>query len=432
MKIKILKIIFNLFFLSSLFILSVFAQNKKVYNFSIKDETGEEIGQYFDIKIDSIHITADTTLNFQLIPNIEIQDSVLKHKYSTFLEMLIRNTNAENEKLWKDFTFNFGSYKYEGLDYDDRFRTIGNEINSLTAMNIINETGNAAISVNYSSRDNSNNVILNYDSTGNPGHVILHKKNYALNSEELSRDIRLAYLKTLFLNNKVDENLLDTDGNFTTDAINLIKILASLNKEAELNVFMNEENLYPVAIAKVDSDTFSVGEIIEIDGSDSFDPDGSIVSFSLKQLHMESTTLEYMTEWDYSMLQDLGDGQFRVKADKSGTYWNELCVSDAKGLTHSYMFPITVKRDSPSGLEYKVMNLMDVTTDDFSGLEETTIDRVKNGSGANHVEFVHNFYYTQVDPLPKIERLIGDPPWEVTDQSMNNFCNYSGHVRSLK
>ncbi len=422
MVIQKLKIIVSIFFLSSLVIMSVFAQNEKVYNLSIKDETGEEIGQYFDVKIDSIYITSDTTLNFQLIPKIEIQDSVLKQKYSTFLEMLIRNTDADIDKRWKDLTFDFGNYKYEGLDYTDRFKTIGNEINTLTFINIINENGNATISVDYSYRDDSNISITASDSSGNPLKGILYKKSYALNTEELTQDIRLAFLKTLFLNNNVDENLLDTDSNFTIDAINLIKIITSLQNETDLNIYMNEENWSPVSIAKVNVDTFYVEQTIELFGSDSFDPDGNIVNYSWHQLHGDSLTLDYMTE-NEGILTDSTLANAHFVAEWPGLYRYQLTIEDNEGLQNSSFVDVLVTNRFQKEVKYKAINLLDSKENDISSLEDATINKIYSDIGVFYVEFVNTFYYLQVEPLPVIDRMIGHPYQQITDEFIINFIN---------
>jgi hypothetical protein len=59
---------------------SIYAQSDSLYTITIQDIDGAENGTYFNIKLDSLKIDSDTTLNFRMVPDLELNDTIKKKK----------------------------------------------------------------------------------------------------------------------------------------------------------------------------------------------------------------------------------------------------------------------------------------------------------------------------------------------------------------
>jgi len=218
------------------------------------------------------------------------------------------------------------------------------------------------------------------------------------------------------LNNSLSERMvLDETGGYTADFKNLLKSLYGSGFVLDSNVYLGTERA-PVAIAEVKTTNPKVGDDIIVDASNSKAFNSNIANYMIEQIHMGPETLEYMTEWDWSNLENLGNGTFRLKAANQGTYWNKLTVTDSNGRKNTVEFPITVKTDQPNGLEYRVINMLDNKENDISGVERTTYNAIIKNLKPDYINFVNTFWFTQVSPLPVIDRLIGDPYLQITDE----------------
>ncbi|MFC1712418.1 dockerin type I domain-containing protein [Candidatus Poribacteria bacterium] len=386
---------------------------------SVRDETiGDSIGQYHDVDGAIRDVNPGDTVSIQLVPNVELTDTVLQQTYGTFLELLRRKTGNEPLAVthpedavgpidtilqrWELSVFDFGNYHYEGRDYSARFVEIGDEINQRAGMIIVNQGVNANIIVDYSGREPSSVEVTSFDD-GVLLSGVLHKKKYYLTEVELDTDIRKAFLKALLLNNDVDD-LLTEKGQFKDEAIKLLQYVYSMDNGTDLSAYDSEANRPPVAMVTVGGDPYHVGEPIRLDGSGSQDLDGRIVRTEWRQVHARPDQLDYITEWDGRI--DPSNGETTILfADQMGNYRISCTVTDDGGMSNTTYTDVLVKPLSPPNLPYRVINMLDVPSADYLGLEGETIRRIA-AMGATHIELVDTIWYTQVEPLPVISRFL--------------------------
>lgn len=346
MKIKkSVKIIISLFFLI-LIISNTFAQQNSIYNLTIKDENDVEIGQYFDIQMDGISITSDTTLNFQIIPNIEIQDPMFQFSYSSFLELLKRTSNKEiqaivdtaalvgNVTTLNNKTLNlkndYGNYTLnlltgDSLNFSDNARQIGEEINSLLGYQLISE-GAGSVNWDYSILHQSRIEIIE-QIDNNPTRAIIHFRKYALNEDQLNKELRLAFLKLLLMNNNIDDKLLSNFGDFKDEAINLIKLKYALTTDHDYLHDQNEIHRFPIANAGDDILNAKAENWIQLDGSKSISQDDSIISYHWHQNFMNKDGWEFISS-NHVDIDDTLNMFPKFYAEYTGNYRFQLTVTD--------------------------------------------------------------------------------------------------------
>ena len=249
------------------------------YALTIKDETGAEIGQYFDIRIDSFMVQGDTTVNFQMIPNLVIQDSILQQRYSTFLEMLLRNTGKEAEAVTDTSTI-IGSFNtlnrnwgpaidvFIGDEYngtDDTLRVLLNELNSRLGQSYFTEVSsptNKGWNFDLSKvdwrldREVRKEIVFNPD--GTPSKCTFFIQGLFKYGNDLQGRMRHQIAVALLLNRAYSRELIDTEAydpkyfkmtRFSPDFINLLKVGNALSNGRYFRYDLNEQNRAPVANA---------------------------------------------------------------------------------------------------------------------------------------------------------------------------------------
>ena len=372
----------------------------------------------------------------------ELTDAYAKGNFASLYDFLTRTTGVKEDartnldniinpssrfRPWSNVNIDFNDkatgnvHNYEGINYTSFGRQILQEINAYLGKNLINEGTNSNVKVGYTSPDgfvyrNPSSIDVLFGADERPASGVITKQGFTTTEDELKKEWRMAFAKLLTLNNSLSERMvLDETGGYTADFKNLLKSLYGSGFVLDSNVYLGTERA-PVAIAEVKTTNPKVGDDIIVDASNSKAFNSNIANYMIEQIHMGPETLEYMTEWDWSNLENLGNGTFRLKAANQGTYWNKLTVTDSNGRKNTVEFPITVKTDQPNGLEYRVINMLDNKENDISGVERTTYNAIIKNLKPDYINFVNTFWFTQVSPLPVIDRLIGDPYLQITDE----------------
>lgn len=415
------------------------------------------VGEYVGVKEQPVIVTRDGSSPVTLFKLEELTDVYAKGNYANLFDFLTRMTGVKEDartsldniinpssrfKPWSSVNIDFNDkatgsvHNYEGINYTSFGRQILQEINAFLGKNLINEGTNSNVKVGYTSPDgfvyrNPSSIDALFGADGKPASGVIAKQGFTTTEDELKKEWRMAFAKLLTLNNSLYEKMiLDDKGAYKTDFKNLLRSLYGSGLVLDSNVYVGAERA-PVAYAEVKTLNPKVGDEIIVDASKSKTFNSNIANYRIEQMHMGPDTLEYMTEWDWSNLENLGNGTFRLKADNQGTYWNRLTVTDSNGRKNTVEFPITVKPTEPSGLEYRVINMLDFKENDIVGLENESLNHILNNTGANTVEFVNTFWYTQAYPLPIISRLLNDSQYKISDQTIEHFL-FNAKLKGLK
>ena len=124
--------------------------------------------------------------------------------------------------------------------------------------------------------DGTRQTIERFDSDGKPELLTFDFPTVLHITDTGNYDLAMGFLRGLFLNNSVDPKLVDEDGNFTPDALNLIKLVYSLPEGYDFSQVLNEANASPIAAPRFDPEGESLTDIVLT--SASVDPDGRIVA----------------------------------------------------------------------------------------------------------------------------------------------------------
>ena len=318
------------------------------------------------------------------------------------------------------------SHRYEGITYDIYGSRAVAEIRAILGDVITAGTTGANVIVSYTTSGKVNRAPphlgeVSFNLDGQPVTGTVEMQGFCRNDDYLLRAFRLAFARLLALNNGLEEAaVLDERGAFSEDFVGILRLMYGLPLGHDLAQYKAPRA--PVAIAQVQSGEPKVGDSIIVDVSGSRGLEGAIAGYRLDQVHMGPETLEYMTEWKWEESEYLGEGRFRLVAGQPGRYAMKVTVIDDAGMSNTQQLWVDVDPEVSLTLSYRVLNLMDLKSCDFSTLERPTLEYISTASQANFVEFVHSIYYTQIDPVPRIEWIRGgDPVWETTPHSIELF-----------
>jgi hypothetical protein len=369
------------------------------YTLMIKDENGAEIGQYFDIRIDSFRVQSDTTVNFQMVPNLGIQDSILQQRHSTFLEMLLRNTGKEAEAV-TDISAIIGSFStlnrnwgpaidvFIGDEYngtDDTLRALFSELNSGLGYNYFREVSSpTSKGWNFDlskvdwrlDRDVRKEIVFNPD--GTPNKCTFFIQGLFKYGNDLRGRVRHQIGEALLLNRSYSRELIDTEAydpkyfrltRFSPDFNNLLKVGNALANGRDFRYDLNEQNRTPVANAGPDQKDRRVGQLITLDATASLDPDGQIVSYRWQQMFGTKTGTEYMTSIR-AVLSDSISPIITFTLQWPGNYRFMLLITDNQGRTSEDFIDVSVYWPlGQNPIEIRGMSLGEYYDPNFSDID---------------------------------------------------------------
>ncbi|MBN1996387.1 hypothetical protein JW935_02460 [candidate division KSB1 bacterium] len=411
------KVVISFFFLI-LIIPNIFAQSNTIYNLSIRDESGAEIGQYFDVQIDSISISSDTTLNFQMIPNLCIQDSTLQIQYTSFLEMLKRNTAKELEAvleydavigLFDNINRNWGDkidvcagYEYNGTH--NWVKQVLNEINDGLGKDYFIEVAqptNTGWNFDYTNVDwkleRNIEKEITFDNLGDPKNCTFKIYGLYKYENDFKNRLRNQIISALFLYNDFDSNLLQSFGfdsvyfeikEFSQDFLNILNVISLLEKGINWVQYSNEINRSPIANAGSNLNDIKVGELLTLNANLSFDPDSSKLIYKWKQIFASKLQTEYISSRNILITDSLSD-QIIIMFDYPGNYRIMLEVKDNEGRINQDYIDIKVFNTTPKqNFIYKGISCFAqyFDKDNLITYIPPIIEKFKNQLNVNYVE----------------------------------------------
>lgn len=462
------KIVISFFFLI-LIATKLFAQSNNVYNITIRDESGAEIGQYFDIQIDSISITSDTTLNFQMIPNLGIQDSTLQIRYTSFLEMLKRNTAKELEaaiekeaviglfdtihRNWGDHIDIYISDEYLGTD--DLVRSTIAELNTGLGFNYFREIQNPVSNgwnFDYSNvdwrKERKLETSVQFDGQGKPEKATFKVQGVFYNESQNKKAINDFYYRLrdkiaelLLFNKSYDKKLIGTGefdeyyfkiSKFSNEFFNILKTIISLHYGRDFNNDKNEINKSPIANAGLDIECVT-GQIMNLDGNGSLDLDGQIVTYLWHQMFETKTGSEFMTS-NRAEISDSLSPIITFTPQYPGNYRFELSVRDNEGIINNDYVNVKVFQNN-NQINIKGINTWAYyNSSEFDYYIPDKVDEFVNEDHAEWIEFapywwMETKYSNEVHPLE--EYYPGAPGFTIPDSTLIKLINIF-HNKGLK
>lgn len=339
-----------------------FAQKKSTFTVSVKDEQGKEIGKYFDKRTDSLSIISFTTLDFQMIPALEINDPKLKQKYSSFLELFKRNTGKELNAV-KNAQYIIGNVNsnnkkwgqqisvYIGHDYfctDTIISGVIKEINTGLGFEYLKETSSLTTNgwnfdlsrvAHWENRKISS--IVDFYDNGSPESCTFFIEGFFYYPNDLKIRLRQEITKNLLFYSNFDKDLLYTgtydqryirNTQFKPDLLNIFRIIISLDKDHNFAYDLNELHEFPIADAGVSQMNRKAGEMIQLDATQSMAPGGVIDSYAWRQVFNTKTGENFITSNAVSLSGSTSPLASFVP-QWPGNYRFELVVKDDEGLT---------------------------------------------------------------------------------------------------
>ncbi len=441
---------------------TTYPQTGSVYQISIKDENNG-IGQYFDIQIDSVAIVSDTTMNFQMIPNLGIQDSTLRGKYSTFLEMMKRNTGSELEAVldeddiigildsrnrsWGDSIHVYIGEEFNGTD--DLVREVIDELNSSLGIAYFKEVSQLTTkgwNFDYSNVDwkldraITRGIQFENDNTPKNCTFLIHGLFEYPN--DLKSRLRKQITEVLLLNTSYHSELIKTVGfdekhfpitTFSNDFVNMLLVLVGLQNGRDFDFDLNEYNKSPIANAGMDKNDNLVGQLITLNGTSSLDPDGNILTYNWKQVFGTKIGLEYMTS-NIITLSDSTSPTPSFTPQWPGNYRFKLTVTDDNGFSNADDIDVQVYwNENP--ISFTGINSFAYYTPGFiTTYVADLVEEIADYDKAEWIEFAPYWWMENInsnDLHPLGEWYDGAPGFTIPDSTLVELINVF-HSKGLK
>lgn len=360
-----------------------FSQSENTRTVIIRDEEAANVGKYFDIEIDNLSINSDTTLNFELIPNLSLQSGL----YTTLIEKLKRETHNDGRfenttlELWERLPIPVYIPEYSrshfGVDIDFKLvlmETIqsfedsvnayirpNNELNLFEVVESEINNGNYGIDVSFTHPLTWIQFCeWNWNEGAIPTYAHLHLRNYLpadslgnIKTEKFDIEIKNALYSLLIngdgnsqefwgrkvkffrtqSNNHMNEDIV---GDLSGDEFKLLALVYSLDKNSRnLSYDINEINNSPFANAGQDLVVMTQTPVA-LDGSNSFDLDYDELTFLWKQNGGPKTTMN-----------DSTSPIINVILPRFDNYTYELTVQDVHGAHSSDLVQISAYSVAP-------------------------------------------------------------------------------------
>jgi hypothetical protein len=459
-----------LFFISP----HVEAQPDSTIVLKIRDERTNEVGQYYDVA-DTIVMKPYTTYDYQIIPNVGIQDSVIKEKYDDdFLELLKRNLGKEpqlfdvqniigtpsthlkryefpikvdpgdyndhifghfkpGEELWHNFEWSITS-----VHFDEVLIDLLNEANNkLTDYFAVNQNNPDWI-FNYEGRDIISNIT--YDTSYNPVSAEINFRNYVLDFPNAYDELSKVITSNLLLNHDYDKNLLLLGDNdlydyytypkerWSPDMVNILKVLKNLSNNTDFSKFDHEDTRVPIPKITV-LGNLMINEDITLNAGSShaFDSD-HIVIYEWSQVFMENLDMVYVSSNPLTFSDTTGE-QITISANWPGNYRIKLKITTDQNKSSETFADIEILMEQPRQIGLGHM-MVDIWAPGVLYNIETfpqTLQALQE-SGGNYFAFTDIALYTQAVPVPKIENIY-PPEWMTIEK--DDFLYIISEVKKL-
>jgi len=293
------------------------------------------------------------------VPNLGIESPALQARYTTFLELLRRCTGNDLPAV-RDATAIAGladSLQHGwgeaitvllGTEVNGTHEWVDDVIDELNALLgeqylvRVSRRDQAEWRFDYSSADfrkkRAIHSSISLSNEGNPLSCLFEVHGLFAFENDFKSRLRRAFAEVLLLYADYDSALVERLGydehqyevtRFSNDFANLVLVLSQLENGRDFSQDLNEVNSSPVAVTP-EVTTAKVGEIPVLDGSSSFDPDGSITSQSWRQVLAEKTDLDYMSN-HIVVLSDPTSMRTTFTPQWPGNYRFELTVLDDEG-----------------------------------------------------------------------------------------------------
>ena len=166
----------------------------------------------------------------------------------------------------------------------------------------------------------------------------------------------------------------------------------------------NEANMSPVADAGGNVSGY-VGEWIQLNGANSFDPDGQIVQYLWTQIFGTKTGTKYYTSFNIE-IDDPTSPTPQVRLMQPGSAGMRLTAVDDKGRSYSNEIDVGVTfREGDNPLKIRGINNFDYF--DKTGMDSYVLkelDKIVNNYNANYIEisvswWMEDIHSTNIHPL---------------------------------
>ena len=375
---------------------SLYLPTDKPCVISVKDEKSPEIGKYFDIEISIDDIRPGQTLTFQMVPDLGIQNPVLRERFTTFLEMLKYVTNnygairRPEDVIGPTDTL---LQRWRGhvvflVQYPDKIiplaQGILDELRKKTELDfsVFYHTAGGTVGkdhIRFGTSDN-NLEAISLHSNGCPQYIRI-KTDYARRNDlQFVRAVRKDMLRALLVTRNTSSEFV-TSTEFSSDAINLINVVYSLPVNYDLSAALNETNSAPLVILPKTMEGAETNAPFNL-AANFYDPDGDRISWSWEELVATKTTLDY---WNGARLdvQNADSVEASVVREWPGPRRFRVTATDQHGASRSETIDIMFYRDRP--LDYKKAITLHGTgwPPDYNVDLEATIERwLDNGADA--------------------------------------------------
>ncbi len=335
------------------------------------EDDNQSIGEVFE------HVAPDGQVSAEGIPNLGIQSERLRMKYSTFLELLRRNTGNETRSvddpasIYGDIDSIYHGWggritvRVPSLSWsheDEWTREVFQELNGLIGREVFavtSTTSSAAWALDFSGigwdRPCEVHCNLTVSGNGTPQTCVFEVGGLFASENDFKTRIRNSISEAILLYRDFDPDLIDLLGyddklfpisQFSRDLANMICVLADIDGEWDFSLDRNEVNQAPIARITAPTTTF-VGEPVRLQSSGSVDPDGEIVDAHWSQAFPSKLDSSYVTTEILELVRTEEQGVEFVAA-WPGRYRIILSVLDDRGATGTMEQDIDVVwRDNP-------------------------------------------------------------------------------------
>ncbi|MDP2338779.1 MAG: hypothetical protein Q8N05_20475 [Bacteroidota bacterium] len=394
---------------------------------------------------------------------MEINDPKLKKKYSSFLELFKRNTGKElnavkttqyiignvspNNKKWGQQISVYIGHEYNGTD--SIIRGVIKEINTGLGFEYLKETSTSTTNgwnfdlskVDYRESRRLSSMVDFYDNR-NPKSCTFFVEGIFYYPNDLKTRLRHEITKNLLFYSNFDKDLLYTGTydqqyfkitQFKPDLLNILRIIISLNKDHNFANDLNELHEFPVADAGATQINRKVGEVIQLDATQSIAPNGVITSYTWRQIFNTKTGENFITSNTVSLSESTSPLASFVP-QWPGNYRFELVVVDDEGFTNKDSVDIEVSL-SANPLKIRWLNCWGYY--EPNGLEDYVAKMTDEYVNYDHTEWIEfapfwwmeNKRSTDIHPLP--EWVSGSPGFTIPDSTLIKLISIF-HAKGLK
>jgi hypothetical protein len=392
-----------------------------------KEEYNNSVGEAFAREAGSA-IGAD-----QLITNLGIDRPDLRMRYTTFLELLLRNTGNELAAVRSpDASIGPMDTLHHGWGPEEIRVYIGSEPNGTHAwveqvleeinrgigreyLTPVSSPDRAKWVFGYSQVDyrNDRNVAtsVRLDGDGDPEACEFRISGLFRFEDDFKTRLRGTIVQTLLLYKDYDPDLIERLGYddkyfertaFSSDFLHLADVLSALENGRDFSLDVNGVNQSPIAVLPRTMAAY-VGETVELDGTGSSDLDGRITSYTWTQVFSSKTNLEYRTN-NVADLNSPVEGLASFTPMWPGNYCFELRVADDSGASASARVHVEVTLDTNP---FSIRGMDAFAYWDRSGLDSFTpkrLDELATVYGVEWIEFSPYWWMTdkhssEVHPL---------------------------------